>query len=179
MLELLKDVFTFLYEQEYGWFVTILMTMFMIIIGLLLKIIKKPIKHFTSKIKNEKLRKLANKSIIVLSFAIAIGFWYLLHYLLPQYFTINWGQIILSGALPIVAYAVFDGILPVEKVKKIVNKVIDATVDGVITADELKEIGETISKAVDSNDDSAVTEEKSDKTEAESAEDLLDKLLDE
>lgn len=189
MGEVLRDTLNFLFEQHYGWFVTIFMTLLITIIGLILKLIKKPIKHFTAKIKNERIRKLVNKSIIILSFGIAIGVWFLLNHFFPEYFAIDWVQIVLSGALPVVVYAVLDGVISVDKVKNLANTVIDAAADGKITDDELKKIGVEMSKTLDgeSNEQTEdatvsekITSENVENTEPDgnpSAEDALKKML--
>lgn len=189
MGEVLRDALNFLFEQHYGWFVTIFMTLLITIIGLILKLIKKPIKHFTAKIKNERIRKLVNKCIIVLSFGIATGVWFLLNHFFPKYFAIDWVQIVLSGALPVVVYAIFDGVISVDKVKNLASTIIDAAADGKITNDELKKIGAEMSNTLDEESreqptDATVSEkitpenvENSEPDGKPSAEDALKKLL--
>ena len=112
-----------------------------IIIGLC-ALIKKPIKALTNRISNEKLRKFANKSIIILAYAISIGLYYLLAWLLPQYVTVDWVQILLSASLAIVAYALGDGVITKNTAK--------------LAVDDLKEIVKD--GKVDENDKTAIKE---------------------
>ena len=104
--------------------------------------IKKPIKALTKRITNEKLRKFANKSIIILAYAISIGLYYLLAWLLPQYVTVDWVQITLSASLAIVAYALGDGVITKNTAK--------------LAVDDLKEIVKD--GKVDENDKTAIEE---------------------
>lgn len=132
----------FLYEN-FSLFYVILMVVTMAIIIGLCALIKKPIKAFTKKyITNEKLRKLANKIIIVMAYGISIGLYYLLAWLLPQFVTVDWVQITLSASLAIVAYALGDGVITKNTAK--------------LAVDDLKEIVKD--GKVDENDESAIKE---------------------
>ena len=131
----------FLYEN-FSLFYVILMVLTMGIIIGLCALIKKPIKALTKRITNEKLRKFANKSIIILAYAISIGLYYLLAWLLPQYVTVDWVQITLSASLAIVAYALGDGVITKNTAK--------------LAFDDLKEIVKD--GKVDENDKTAIEE---------------------
>lgn len=131
----------FLYEKFSLFYVILMVVTMGIIIGLC-ALIKKPIKALTKRIANEKLRKLANKTIIILAYGISIGLYYLLGWLLPQYITVDWVQITLSASLAIVAYALGDGIITKNTAK--------------LAVDDLKEIVKD--GKVDENDESAIKE---------------------
>lgn len=125
--------------QNYSLYQVILMVVIMGLIISLVALLKKPIKLLTDKIPNKTVRTLANKSIIVLAFGVSVGLWYLLAWLLPQFVTFDWSQIILSFALSITGYALGDGLITKKKATEITDGVKDATKDGKIN-DKDKEI---------------------------------------
>ena len=125
--------------QNYSLYQVVLMVVIMGLIISLVALLKKPIKLLTDKIPNKTVRTLANKSIIVLAFGVSVGLWYLLAWLLPQFVTFDWSQIILSFALSITGYALGDGLITKKKATEITDGVKDATKDGKIN-DKDKEI---------------------------------------
>lgn len=125
--------------QNYSLYQVILMVVIMGLIISLVALLKKPIKLLTDKIPNKTVRTLANKSIIVLAFGVSVGLWYLLAWLLPQFVTFDWSQIVLSFALSITGYALGDGLITKKKATEITDGVKDATKDGKIN-DKDKEI---------------------------------------
>ena len=131
----------FLYEN-FSLYSTILIVVVMGVIIGICSLLKKPIKAITKHIKNETLRKLCNKIIIVMAFGVSIGIYYLLAWLLPQYVTIDWVQITLSGSLAIVGYALGDGVITKAKATDAVNNVKEVIKDG----------------KIDKNDNSAIKE---------------------
>jgi hypothetical protein len=93
----------------------------------LLAFIKKPIKALTGKIQNEKLRKLVNKIFIIFAFLISAAAWLGLNYFLPQYFSYQPIEVLLTGAFSVVLYAVGDGIITRDGAKKLVEEIISDT----------------------------------------------------
>ena len=166
MEALLEEIFAYL-VAHYALYLVVVMGVLMALIVLLLNVLKKPIKKLTSKIQNEKVRKLANKGIIILSFGIAVLIWWLLHHFFPQYFEFKAVDVILSGALPIVLYSFGDGVITASKAKNIVNTVKDICDDGEVEKDEVKELINEMSS------DETVEESSS----AKEAENELDNLL--
>ena len=141
MKDLIKVILNYLLDN-YNLYVFVALIISMSIIVFLLNLLKKPIKILTSKIENEKMRKFANKSIILLSFGLSALGWFLLNLMLPKYFQIDFVLILLDGALPVVIYALGEGILTKEKALKIVDNIKDIAEDGEITKEEVKEIVE-------------------------------------
>lgn len=173
-----EEIFTYLIGH-YALYLVVVMSILMMLILVVLNLIKKPIKKLTSKIKSERVRKLANKSIIVLSFGIAIGVWFALNAIAPNYFKINWLEILFTGALPVVGYAVGEGLISVSTAKNLVNSIKDAADDGVIADEEAKDIAKKLATAVDGEAEEAESpSENSDTDTADTAEDTLKKLLD-
>lgn len=159
---LLKDILDFLIAN-YALYLVVVMTVMSVLIMVILKFLKKPIKVLTGKIKNEHIRKLANKTIILLSLGLATLFWWLLAHFFPDYFEVNWVEVILSGALPVVFYAIGDGVFTVKQATTVVDTIKEVVSDGSVTTDEAKTIinGLTLEEA----------------PTATSAEEELDKLL--
>ncbi len=135
----------FLYEN-FSLFYVILMVVTMAIIIGLCALIKKPIKALTKRITNEKLRKLANKIIIVMAYGISIGLYYLLAWLLPQYITVDWVQITLSASLAIVAYALGDGVITKNTAKLAVDDLKEIVKDGKVDESDKTAIEEFYDK---------------------------------
>lgn len=141
MKDLIKVILNYLLDN-YNLYVFVALIISMSIIVFLLNLLKKPIKILTSKIENEKMRKFANKSIILLSFGLSALGWFLLNLMLPKYFQIDFVLILLDGAFPVVIYALGEGILTKEKALKIVDNIKDIAEDGEINKEEVKEIVE-------------------------------------
>ena len=116
-----------------------------IVIGLC-ALLKKPIKLLTNKIKNEPLRKLCNKVIIVMAYGLSIGLYYLLAWILPQYVTVDWVQITLSGSLAIVGYALGDGVITKNKAKDAIEDIKNVVKDGKINGNDNSAIKEFYDK---------------------------------
>lgn len=88
----------------------------------LLTLIKKPIKKLTAKIKNERVRKLVNKIFILFAFGISAGIWFFLNIIAPVYFSIEAVEIVLTGALSIVIYALADGVITKNKAQILIDQ---------------------------------------------------------
>lgn len=129
---------------NYTLYMVICCIVLMAIIFVVLQLVKIPLKKLTGKIENESLRKLANKSIILLSFGMSVGLWYLLNYVLPKYFELDTIAIILTGALPIVAYAVGDGVISGGGATKIVGLIKDMVADKKVEKEEIVEINNVV-----------------------------------
>lgn len=123
-MEVWELIVTYLISNYPAYLMVVLVVIMSTIFGIL-TLLKKPIKKLTAKISNERLRKLANKSIIVLSFLLSVGIWALLNYLLPTYFDFNIAEILLSGAFPVVVYALVDGVITKEKAINVVSTITD------------------------------------------------------
>ena len=89
MVEALKSVFDMLINQGYSLFTVVIILIMTTLVFVIIALLKKPIKALTKKIQNEKLRKLANKSIILLAFGLAVGLWFLANKIAPAYITVN------------------------------------------------------------------------------------------
>ena len=150
MEALLEEIFNYL-VAHYALYLVVVMGVLMALIVLLLNVLKKPIKKLTSKIQSERLRKFANKGIILLSFGMAVLVWWLLHHFFPQYFEFRAVDIILSGALPIVLYSFGDGVISASKARNIIDTCKDIVDDGKVEKKEAKklvnELGEEINSA--------------------------------
>lgn len=94
-------------SQHYG----LVMLIMIALIEAILFLIKQPIKLLTKKIPNERLRKLANKVLILLAFGIALGLYVAGHAILPQYVEFEAGKVVTTGAFAIVLYALGDGVV--------------------------------------------------------------------
>jgi hypothetical protein len=101
--------------ENYGW-ISIVMV---VIDAILVELIKIPIKYLTKKIANEKLKKLANKSIIVISFAIAFGVNFLGAYWFPDYVAYSSKFAMAEGALANVFYLLGEGVITLPQAKKL------------------------------------------------------------
>lgn len=84
------------------------------IVFLLTYLLKKPIKHYTARIKDEQKRKLTNKWILLIPFALALLVYFIYH----GFVTKEWfseGELVFSSAFSIAAmaitiYNVFEGL---------------------------------------------------------------------
>ena len=139
MEALIKDILTFLL-QYYALYLVIVMGIITTLIVTILKFAKIPFKKLTLKIANETQRRIINRTVIfITSFGLSFGFWFLLNWIAPNYFTVDYLQILLNGALPIVAYAYAEGWIDAKKAKSLVETVVDKISDGELTKDEVKD----------------------------------------
>lgn len=127
MIDIVTNILNYLISNYALYLVVTMSIIISLTIGLL-TLIKKPIKKVTSKINNEKLRKLANKMFIIFAFAISATAWVILNVIAPLYFPIQAIEILLTGAFSIVIYSLGDGIITkssaqqmIEKIKEIEN----------------------------------------------------------
>lgn len=133
------------FVSEYGWIAVIMVG---VVTGLV-EVLKIPIKKLTAKITNEKLRKLANKSIIILTFGLSFLLDYLGSVVLPQYMTFTPTISFVEGAVSNLVYALAEGLISVKDATTIAEKVKNTASDGKVTADEAKSVVTDISKDTD------------------------------
>ena len=134
--------------QNYG----VVMLVMISLVEAILFGIKIPIKMLTSKIKNEKLTKLANKIFILLSFVIALGLYALGHYILPQYVSFKGSEVIATGAFSVVAYACGEGLIKIDlptlkKTSKAADKitnVVEEANEGKVKEESVKEVKDAV-----------------------------------
>lgn len=169
MEALIRDIFTFLL-QYYALYFVIIMGIFTAIIVVALNLLKKPFKALTSKIQNTRLRKFINNCVIILcSFGLSVGLWFLMNWLMPDYFAIDFKMIFLNGAMPVVSYAFAEGWITSDKAKEIISNTVDKVSDGELTTEEVKDTAKELNKAL--NTTTTTT------TKTVSAEKELNKLL--
>lgn len=171
-METIKGIMNYLMEH-YSLYMVIVLVISMMAIYFLLNLIKIPIKKQTNKIQNKRVRAFANKSIIVISFGLATGIWALLNYVLPTYFDFELIKILLTGCLPVVMYAVTDGVIDSKKANKIINTVKEIIDDGEVDKSEIKEIGKEMINITDGE----MADDEAEKTTEASSENELNKLL--
>ena len=147
VLAFIVSVFEFL-KANYALYVVVIMGILMTIIYCVLSIVKKPIKKLTDKIKSTQLRHLANKSIIVLSFAFSTLFWFALHYFVPQYFGFNGVEILLTGAFPVVLYAFVENLNKPE-MKDIKGKMQEIMSDNKVDTKEAIQVAKNLSSMIE------------------------------
>jgi hypothetical protein len=152
------------FVSEYGWIAVIMVG---VVTGLV-EVLKIPIKKMTAKIRNEKLRKLANKSIIVLTFGLSFLLDYLGSVVLPQFINFTPTISFVEGAVSNLVYALAEGLISVKDATTVASKIKDTASDGKVTADEAKSVVSDIS------DDTgkALTDD-----EVEKAKSAFDKLI--
>lgn len=126
MIETINQILDFLIAN-YPLYLVVTMSVIVSFTIVLLAFIKKPIKALTGKIQNEKLRKLANKIFIIFAFILSASAWFCLHFFLPQYFSYQPIEVLLTGAFSVVLYAVGDGIITRDSAKKLVDEIISDT----------------------------------------------------
>ncbi len=168
MWEEIRGILNFLKSQGYSTYQIVIIMMMSTFIFILLTLLKKPIKKLTSHINNTKVRKLANKSIILLAYALSIGGWYVLSKVAPNYFTFDTVEAVLTGSVPVVMYAVGDGVLTKSDASANIKRIEEIVSDGKVTNDELKEVTEITTKALDGEEEESTDPEPED-------EDLEDK----
>ena len=149
MIEWTKALLDFLKSQGYSTYMIVVIMLMSTFIFLLLTLLKKPIKKLTKRIKSTKLRHLANKTIILLAYGISILGWYILSKVAPGYFSFDLVEVVLTGSVPIVAYAVGDGVLTKSEASSNVQKILEITKDGQVTPEELCDAVNNLDKALD------------------------------
>lgn len=127
VIEVIQEVFDYLIAN-YALYLVVVMGALMTFIYIVLNLIKKPVKKLTNKIKNDQIRHLANKIFILLSFGLSTLLWYLLNKFIPQYFAFNGVEILITGSLPVVLYALVDG-LSKPKAKAILDTIKEVVED--------------------------------------------------
>lgn len=137
MVDVIRQILNYLIANYALYMVVTMSILVSMTIGIL-TLIKKPIKHLTAKIPNERLRKLANKILIFIAFGISTTFWVILSLIAPSYFQVDAFQILLTGAFAIVVYSLGDGVITTPTAKKLV----DCVTDIVEPDDKNKEIPE-------------------------------------
>lgn len=145
---------------NYGWISFIMIAL----ISGLVELVKLPIKKLTSKIKNEKIRKLVNKSIILVTFAIAFGLRYVGSIVLPQFIEYKPVLSLVEGAFSNLVYAMGEGIIPTSKVKTIASTIKDVTDDGEVSLSDVSKVVDSAKETVSENEDSVSSTIKNDKT---------------
>ena len=148
MEALIKDIFNFLL-QYYALYLVIVMGIITTLIITILKYAKIPFKKLTAKISNDRLRKFVNRLVIfIASFGISFALWLLLNLIAPEYFALDYKEIILNGALPIVAYAFAEGWITVDKAKELISNAVEIGADGKITKEEVKKTANDLNNAL-------------------------------
>lgn len=148
MVEIVKQILDFL-VANYALYLVVTMSIIISLTISLITLIKKPVKCLTGKIKNPKLKALANKVFILFAFAISGAFWVALHIVCPQYFSVDSIQILLTGAFSIVLYAFGDGVLTKPKTQQIIDTITDFAEDKKDTKPEPKPEKEQPKKETD------------------------------
>lgn len=126
MMEVINRIFNYL-ASNYAVYMVITMSSIVAFTIGMVTLIKKPIKKLTAKIKNEKIRKSANKVLILIAFGISAVCWVILSLVLPKYFSCEATEILLSGAFAIVIYALGDGIINADKAHELVDEIFEKT----------------------------------------------------
>ena len=141
MEELLKDIFDYL-VANYAWYLVVMMSLIIAVTNTILMVVKKPIKSWTGKIKNEKLRKLVNKIFIVLAFGFSALAWWGLSAISAQYFPFDTINVLMTGAFSIVIYAFGDGIITKSQSKQLVETTAEIVEDGKVDENDKTAIAE-------------------------------------
>lgn len=123
MFETINQILDFLIAN-YSLYMVVTMSVIMSITIGLLTIIKKPIKCLTGKISNERLRHLVNKIFIIMAFGISAMIWFALGMISPEYFTFEPFNAFLTGALSVVLYALFDGVITHKTANELIEDII-------------------------------------------------------
>ena len=139
MFDTVKEIIDYLINN-YDVYVIVVLITAMLLILFSLDLLKKPIKKATGRIENERLRKLLNKSIVLLSFGLSASVWVILGLVFPAYFRIDFVLILLGGAFPVVIYALGDGVITRKKAAEITEKVRIVANKGKIAEEEVKDI---------------------------------------
>lgn len=145
MIEIIQQILTYLISNYALYLVITMGAIVSLTIGTL-SLIKRPIKMLTKKIKNDKLRKLVNKIFIFIAFGLSLAFWTLLHIIAPHYFTVDAVEVVLTGALSVVMYALGDGVITKSKAQQLVDAIIDNTNDKKANTEDKSAIREYLKK---------------------------------
>ena len=121
-MEVVKEIFNYLLAH-YALYLVVMMGVLIAITNTILMFAKKPIKLLTGKIKNEKIRKLANKILILLAFAFSCLSWFVLSKISSYYFPFDEIKVLLTGAFSTVIYAFGDGIITKSQANELVESV--------------------------------------------------------
>lgn len=135
MEQLIKQILDYL-MANYALYMVVTMGVIISLTIAILTLIKKPIKLITGKIKNEKLRKLANKPFIILAFAISACIWGVLSFISQHYFPFETIKVLLTGAFSIVVYAFGDGIITKPTAEQLVETIKEIDEDNAITDED-------------------------------------------
>lgn len=139
---------------NYGIFIAI---MGFIVFGLVY-LVRMPIKHFTNKINEEKIRKGVNVVITLIPFGISIGLLFLLAHFVPESFIFSWRESTLIGTSAIAIYNVIgdkrfvnlfkndQNKITVENITKITNDNKIDNNDKAVVKDAVKELMDTLNK---------------------------------
>lgn len=128
MVEIVNQILNYL-VANYALYMVVTMSIIISLTISLITLIKKPVKHLTGIIPNERVKRLANKIFVILAFAISGGFWVALHFVCPQYFSIDTVQILLTGAFSVVLYELADGVVTKSKTQQIIETITDFAED--------------------------------------------------
>ena len=131
MEQLVRQILDYL-VANYALYMVVTMGVIISLTIAILTLIKKPIKLLTNKIKNEKLRKLANKPFIVLAFVISACIWGALSFVSEHYFPFEGIKVLLTGAFSIVVYAFGDGIITKPTAEQLVETIKEIDEDKVV-----------------------------------------------
>lgn len=123
MIETITKILDFLIAN-YALYMVVTMSLIISLTICLLTFIKKPIKKLTSKIENERLRKLSNKTLIVIAFGLSAIIWLFLHLIMPKYFDFELQSVLISAAFSIVVHALGDGVITQGAAKNLINEII-------------------------------------------------------
>lgn len=137
------EEFAFWLINNYGWITLIMVGL----VAGLVEILKLPYKKLTSKISNERIRKLANKFIILFSFGIAFLIRYLGSIWLSQFITFEPVLALCEGSFANIIYALSEGIISNSSVKTLSNTIKDVADDGVIDDAEIDKVKSEVDKA--------------------------------
>jgi hypothetical protein len=122
--------------EHYALYMVVMMGVLIMIMNTILMLVKKPIKCWTGKIHNEKIRKLANKMFILFAFGLSALLWFVLNKISATYFPYDEIKVLLTGAFSIVIYALGDGIINTKKAKELVEEVMEVVEDKDETAEK-------------------------------------------
>ena len=121
-MEVLESIFNYLLDN-YALYLVVMMGLLIMIINTVLMFVKKPIKMLTSKIPNEKVRKLANKMFILFAFGLSALLWFVLSEISAEYFPFDEIKVLLTGAFSIVIHDFGDGVITKSKAEKLVDTI--------------------------------------------------------
>lgn len=131
MEQFIKCIFDYLLAN-YAFYLVITMGVIIAVTNTILCFVKKPIKRWTAKIKNEMLRRLANKMFILFAFGISAICWWILTAISSYYFPFEALKVLLTGAFSIVIYAFGDGIINKNQAENLVENIKEIGEDNVV-----------------------------------------------